>query len=232
MPRLDERPDAGRGIVAPIMPASLPATTAPTIFVVDDDDAVRASVVNLLESDGHQVRAFACARAFLATALPLDPACLVLDMHMPTIDGLDVVAELARIDAGIPVIFLTGFGSIPLSVQAMKAGAIEFLTKPVQPEQLLDAVRTALDGDTARLAQRRELAALRQRHASLTPRERETLELVIGGLLNKQVADAMGISEIMAKTHKRKVMEKMHARSLPDLVRDCERLQIVSSRHR
>ena len=212
------------------MPA--PDPSLPTIFVVDDDDAVRASVVNLLESDGHHVRPFACARTFLALALPQGPACLVLDMHMPALDGLDVVAELARVDAGIPVIFLTGFGSIPLSVQAMKAGAIEFLTKPVQPELLLDAVRTALDGDTARLAQRRELADLRQRHASLTPRERETMELVIGGLLNKQVADAMGISEIMAKTHKRKVMEKMQARSLPDLVRACERLHITSTRHR
>jgi len=210
----------------------VPDPSLPTIFVVDDDDAVRASVVNLLESDGHHVRPFACARTFLALALPQGPACLVLDMHMPALDGLNVVAELARVDAGIPVIFLTRFGSIPLSVQAMKAGAIEFLTKPVQPEQLLDAVRTALDGDTARLAQRRELADLRQRHASLTPRERETMELVIGGLLNKQVADAMGISEIMAKTHKRKVMEKMQARSLPDLVRDCERLQIMSTRHR
>lgn len=208
------------------------AACTPTIFVVDDDDAVRASVVSLLESHDYRVHAFACARAFLATTLPLDPACLVLDMHMPGLDGLDVVAALARRDAGIPVIFLTGFGSIPLSVQAMKAGAAEFLTKPVQPEQLLGAVQAALDDDAAPRAQRRELADLRARHASLTPRERETMELVIGGLLNKQVADAMGISEIMAKTHKRKVMEKMQARSLPDLVRDCERLQIVSSRHR
>ena len=205
---------------------------APTIFVVDDDDAVRASVVNLLASDGYQVQPFSCARTFLAHALPLAPACLVLDMHMPAIDGLDVVAALSRAEAGIPVIFLTGFGSIPLSVQAMKAGAIEFLTKPVQPELLLDAVRAALDADVPRLAERRELQGLRQRHASLTPRERETMELVIGGLLNKQVADAMGISEIMAKTHKRKVMEKMHARSLPDLVRACERLHITSTRHR
>ena len=206
--------------------------SAPLVFVVDDDAAVRASLVSLLESDGYQVQPFACARDFLATSLPLAPSCLILDMHMPALDGMDVVAELARVDAGIPVIFLTGFGSIPMSVQAIKAGATEFLTKPVQPEQLLEAVRAALDGDRAALAQRRALAALRQRHASLTPRERETMALVIGGLLNKQVADAMGISEIMAKTHKRKVMEKMAARSLPDLVRACERLQIISSRQR
>jgi FixJ family two-component response regulator len=214
------------------MPRTAPLPPTPTVFVVDDDDAVRASVVNLLESDGYDVQPFACARAFLGTALPPAPACLVLDMHMPALDGLDVVAELARSDAGIPVIFLTGFGSIPLSVQAMKAGAIEFLTKPVQPERLLDAVRTALEDDATRLVQRRDLLALRARLDSLTPRERETMELVIGGLLNKQVADAMGISEIMAKTHKRKVMEKMQARSLPDLVRAAERLRIASRRHR
>jgi len=206
--------------------------STPLVFVVDDDAAVRASLVSLLESDGYRVQPFACARTFLATPLPLAPTCLILDMHMPAFDGMDVVAELARLEAGIPVIFLTGFGSIPMSVQAIKAGATEFLTKPVQPEQLLDAVRAALASDRAALGQRRDLAALRQRLASLTPRERETMELVIGGLLNKQVADAMGISEIMAKTHKRKVMEKMAARSLPDLVRDCERLQIASRRHR
>lgn len=214
------------------MHAADPIFSAATIFVLDDDADVRAALASLLASDGYAVRAFACAREFLAISLPSEPACLILDMHMPALGGLDVVAELARSGAAIPVIFLTGFGSIPLSVQAMKAGAIEFLTKPVQPELLLGAVRAALDGDVAALVARRELAALRERHASLTPRERETMELVIGGLLNKQVADAMGISEIMAKTHKRKVMEKMHARSLPDLVRDCARLQIVSRRHR
>jgi FixJ family two-component response regulator len=222
---------ARRGIVAATM-APLRSPSIPTVFVVDDDAAVRASLVNLLESDGYVVQPFACARAFLATPLPFEPACLILDMHMPALGGLDVVAELTRMQAGLPVIFLTGFGSIPLSVQAMKAGAMEFLTKPIQPEQLLGAVRAALEADVAPLAGRRELAGLRERLASLTPRERETMELVIGGLLNKQIADAMGISEIMAKTHKRKVMEKMQARSLPDLVRDAERLGITSSRHR
>jgi FixJ family two-component response regulator len=228
----DARGTGKRDILSVTMHETSPHTASPIIYVVDDDAAVRASVVSLLESADYQVRPFACAREFLATKRPLDPACLILDMHMPKLGGLDVVAELARIEAGLPVIFLTGFGSIPLSVQAMKAGASEFLTKPVHPEQLLDAVRAAIDGDAAALALRRELAGLRERLASLTPRERETMELVIGGLLNKQVADAMGISEIMAKTHKRKVMEKMQARSLPDLVRDAERLQIVSSRHR
>jgi FixJ family two-component response regulator len=205
---------------------------AATVFVVDDDDAVRASVVSLLASNDYHVQAFGCARTFLDTPPPPGPACLVLDMHMPALDGLDVVAELTRVEAGIPVIFLTGVGSIPLSVQAMKAGAMEFLTKPVEPGLLLDAVAAALAGAAAQMEERHALASLRRRYASLTLRERETLELVIGGLLNKQVADAMGISEIMAKTHKRKVMEKMQARSLPDLVRGAERLRIVSSRHR
>jgi len=211
----------------------------PAVFVVDDDDAVRASVLNLLAAEGYDARGFAAAGAFfdvfdtfsgtegLGTA-----SCLVCDMHMPGPDGLEVAAGLARRGTGIPIIFMTGFGSIPMSVQAMKAGAMEFLTKPVAPEALLAAVRDALAADQAGLAARRELADLRQRHASLTPRERETMELVIGGLLNKQVADALGVSEIMAKTHKRKVMEKMGARSLPDLVRSAERLHITRTRSR
>jgi FixJ family two-component response regulator len=153
-------------------------------------------------------------------------------MQMPELDGLEVAAELARLGNDIPVIFMTGFGSIPLSVRAMKAGAVEFLTKPVAPDALILAVREALALDAAGLAARRELAELRRRHATLTPRERETLRLVIGGLLNKQIADELGVSEIMAKTHKRKVMEKMAARSLPDLVRHAERLQIEKSRSR
>jgi FixJ family two-component response regulator len=211
----------------------------PAVFVVDDDDAVRASVLNLLAAEGYDARGFAAAGPFfdvfdafagkdgLGTA-----SCLVCDMHMPGPDGLEVAAGLARRGTGMPIIFMTGFGSIPMSVQAMKAGAMEFLTKPVAPEALLAAVRAALAADQAGLAARRELADLRQRHASLTPRERETMELVIGGLLNKQVADALGVSEIMAKTHKRKVMEKMGARSLPDLVRAAERLHITRTRSR
>jgi FixJ family two-component response regulator len=153
-------------------------------------------------------------------------------MKMPELDGLDIASILARQGCELPIIFMTGHGTIPMTVQAMKAGAVEFLTKPVVPDELLRAVRDALALDEARLALRRELAALRQRHESLTPRERETMTLVIGGLLNKQVADALGVSEIMAKTHKRKVMEKMGARSLADLVRYAERLQISQARSR
>lgn len=205
---------------------------APVVFIVDDDDAVRASVLDLLGAEGYDARGFAAAAAFFDEARPNAPSCLICDMQMPELDGLEVAAELGRQGTGIPIIFMTGFGSIPLSVQAMKAGAVEFLTKPAAPETLLRAVRDALAADEVNLMARRELAELRLRHASLTPRERETLELVIGGLLNKQVADALGVSEIMAKTHKRKVMEKMGARSLPDLVRDAQRLQIEKSRSR
>ena len=202
------------------------------VLVVDDDDAVRSALVRLLESDGHSVRAFASAGAFLAQPLPNVPACLLLDMKMPDATGLEVLEALAGKAAALPVIVITGFGSIPLTVQAMKAGAIEFLTKPVAPDTLLKAVRAALASDEKNLAARQQLATLRQRHDSLTPREREVLELVIGGLLNKQVAMALGVSEIMAKVHKRKVMDKMQARSLPDLVRVAERLHIVKSQSR
>ncbi len=205
---------------------------APIVFVLDDDAAVRASVLNLLGAEGIEARGFAAGAVFVKEARPDGAACLVCDMKMPELDGLDIAHILSTQGSDLPIIFMTGHGSIPLTVQAMKAGAVEFLTKPVAPDDLLRAVRDALALDEARLAQRRELAALRGRHASLTPRERETMALVIGGLLNKQVADALGVSEIMAKTHKRKVMEKMGARSLPDLVRYAERLQISQARSR
>lgn len=202
------------------------------VFVVDDDDAVRAGVVSLLNADGYHVREFASAAAFFEAVIPALPTCLILDMRMPEISGLEVVDKLMRTGNPIPVIVMTGFGSIPLSVHAMKAGAVEFLTKPVPPDDLLRAVREALAIDTANLSGRLELARLCLGYESLTPRERETMELVIGGLLNKQVADELGVSQIMAKRHKRKVMEKMHARSLPDLVRSAERLRIGISRSR
>lgn len=202
------------------------------VFVVDDDSAVRDALCNLLGAAGYQVRAFAAAADFLGEALPDAPACVVLDLRMPDVGGFDVVARLTGSGAPLPVIMLTGFGTISLSVRAMKAGAVEFLTKPVLPEALLRAVDDALACDAGQFHIRRELAQLRRCLDSLTPRERQTMELVIGGLLNKQVADALGVSEIMAKTHKRKVMEKMRARSLPDLVRGAERLHIAVARSR
>jgi len=204
----------------------------PIVYVLDDDDTVRNSVLNLLRAEGFAAHGFAAGPDLVVQARADAPACLVCDMQMPVLDGLEVAAELARAGADIPIIFMTGFGTIPLSVRAMKAGAIEFLTKPVAPDALLQAVREALALDAARLAARRELLELRQRHDSLTPRERETMRLAIGGLLNKQIADELGVSEIMAKIHKRKVMEKMAARSLPDLVRHAERLRIEKARSR
>ncbi|MDN4058661.1 response regulator [Massilia sp. YIM B02769] len=218
------------------MAEQMAQAASPAIYVVDDDDSVRGAVLDLLRAEGHAARGFADGAAFVADFVAQvggeAPSCLVCDMHMPGLDGFAVAAALARDGIDIPVIFMTGVGTIPMSVRAMKAGAVEFLTKPLVPDALLQAVRDALALDTARLAGRRELFELRQRHASLTPRERETMQLVIGGLLNKQVADALGVSEIMAKTHKRKVMEKMAARSLPDLVRDAERLRIEKTRSR
>jgi FixJ family two-component response regulator len=204
----------------------------PIVYVLDDDDTVRSSVLNLLLAEGFDARGFASGAQVLARLDGDAPCCLVCDMQMPGLGGLEVASELARLGVDMPVIFMTGFGSIPLTVRAMKAGATEFLTKPAVPDELLQAVREALVLDGERLAARRELAELRRRHATLTPRERETMCLVIGGLLNKQVAEALGVSEIMAKTHKRKVMDKMAARSLPDLVRHAERLQIEKARSR
>lgn len=202
------------------------------VYVVDDDESVRQSFVNLLDSEGYQVRSYDSAAAFFAQPLANVPACLLLDMRMPELGGFDVVAELGRTGADLPIIFITGHGSIPLTVQAMKAGALEFLTKPVEPEELLRAVRGALVVAQARQVQRQDLDELRRRHATLTPREREAMQLVIGGLLIKQIADHLGISEIMAKTHKRNLMDKMQARSLPDLVRYAERLNITQTRSR
>lgn len=202
------------------------------VYVVDDDESVRQSFVNLLDSEGYQVHAYDSAAAFFAQPLAAVPACLLLDMRMPEVGGFDVAAELERTGADLPIIFITGHGSIPLTVQAMKAGALEFLTKPVEPDDLLRAVRDALVVAAARQVQRQELDELRRRHATLTPREREAMQLVIGGLLIKQIANDLGISEIMAKTHKRNLMDKMQARSLPDLVRYAERLNITQTRSR
>lgn len=202
------------------------------VFVVDDDESVRRAFVNLLDAEGYAVQAYDSAAAFFRQSLPDVPACLLLDLRMPESGGFDVAAELERSGADLPIIFVTGHGSIPLTVQAMKAGALEFLTKPVEPDALLRAVRDALAVACERHRRRHEMEALRHRHATLTPRERETMQLVIGGLLIKQIADELGISEIMAKTHKRKLMEKMQARSLPDLVRYAERLRIPSTRSR
>lgn len=229
----DDRPETVAAIAR--RPTLLPvpaADPAATVFVLDDDAAVRSALVRLLASAGFHVEAYASGADYLAAPAPASTACLVLDVNMPGLSGFEVMAALAAKGPPLPVVFITGFGTIPLSVQAMKLGAVEFLTKPVAPDDLLAAVAGALALDAAAWRDRHALAALRQRYDSLTPRERETMELAIGGLLNKQIAAALGVSDIMAKTHKRKVMEKMGARSLPDLVRDAALLHIQKSQSR
>jgi FixJ family two-component response regulator len=198
-----------------------------TVFVVDDDPSVRRSTERLVQSAGFGVRSFASGREFLdfiAAAGVHRPACVVLDVQLPGPSGLDLQRELARTGAGIPIIFLTGRGSIPMSVRAMKEGAAEFLTKPVRSRDLLDAIRAAIAADRASQAERREVVALRERYARLTAREREVMAHVVAGLLNKQIAGELAASERTIKFHRAHVMEKMQAESLADLVRMAARL--------
>src|SRR5450830_1736952 len=202
------------------------------VFIVDDDDKVRESLVRLLSSAGYAATGFSSASLFFGATLPAIPCCLIVDMKMPVSNGFDVVRKLEERGDAIPVIFISGYGTIPATVQAMKAGAREFFTKPIRSDQLLNAVEEALNAAEKTLASRSEHAASTQRLEKLTPREREVLELAIGGLLNKQIATELGISEITAKVHKRRVMDKMEARTLADLVRAAERLQISRSRSR
>lgn len=204
----------------------------PIVYVVDDDHAVRQSLVSLLTAEDYQVADFASAQTFLAHPFSPAPGCLILDMNMPEANGFDVTAALTRLGYLIPTIFLTGYGTIPLTVKAMKAGACEFMTKPAVPRLLLQAVAEALTLAEKNLGAAHEKQALSARYATLTPREREVLQLAIGGLLNKQIATALGVSEITAKVHKRRVMEKMAVRSLTDLVRAAERLNIVKTQGR
>ncbi len=203
-----------------------------TVFVVDDDNMVRTALLRLLASAGYAAHGFASADEFLQARLPAVPCCLLLDMKMPGSDGFEVVRRLERRGDAIPVIFISGYGTIPTTVQAMKAGAHEFLTKPIQDERLLGAVEEALQIAERQLQSRTEHAACTSRLETLTPREREVLELAIGGLLNKQIATELGISEITVKVHKRRVMDKMQTKTLADLVRAAERLQISSARQR
>lgn len=202
------------------------------VYVLDDDDKVRQSLVRLLRSAGHAVTDFSTAESFLAEPLLAVPACLVLDMRLSTGTGLDVLESLSQKGATLPVIFVTGFGSIPLTVRAMKAGAQEFLTKPVSSDQLLEAVQNALLLSEKNLQTQNDRMESMQRYATLTAREREVLALAIGGLMNKQIASELGIQEVTAKVHKQKVMEKMSARSVADLVRLAERLNIQSVKSR
>jgi FixJ family two-component response regulator len=196
----------------------------PIIFVVDDDPSVREALDRLLRSARLQCRVFASAREFLSHARPDAPACLVLDVRLPGLSGLDLQCAMATAGVEIPIIFITGHGDVPMSVRAMKAGAFEFLIKPFREEDLLDAIHLAIARDRANRKQQTEIAELRHRFDSLTPREREVLALIVTGLLNKQVADLLGTSEATVKIHRGRVMQKMQVTSLADLVRVAQKL--------
>ena len=204
----------------------MPAGEDPIVFVVDDDPLTRGSLSSLFRSVGLSVRALASATELLENPLPSVPSCLVLDVRLPRVSGFDLQTELSRMGVRIPIIFITGHGDIPMSVKAMKAGAVDFLTKPFRDQEMLEAVTGALERDRKRRGEEQFDSEIRERFESLTPREREIMALVTAGLMNKQVGGRIGISEMTVKIHRGHVMRKMGTKSLADLVLIAEKLGI------
>ena len=201
----------------------------PIVFVVDDDISVRESLESLIRCEGWEPETFASAEEFLNRPRVLAPSCLILDVSLPDLNGLDLQKRIASDRKDMPIIFITGYGDVPMTVKAMKAGAVEFLTKPFSDEELLSAIRQSIERSHATLRREAETGTLRDYYASLTPREREVLALVVSGLSNKQIGVDLGISEITVKAHRGRVMQKMQADSLPSLVKMAARLRITAT---
>ncbi len=200
----------------------------PTVFIVDDDTDVRESLQELLESVGLQSKSFGTGQEFLSSARGDGPSCLILDVRLPGISGLDLQHELKRGRISIPIIFLTAHADVPMSVKAMKSGAVEFLTKPFRQQDLLDAVQRSLTRDRIIREKQRDIAELRERYNTLSVREREVMSLVVSGMLNKQIAAELGASEATIKMHRSQVIKKMQAKSLPELVRMADKLKSIT----
>jgi FixJ family two-component response regulator len=211
-------------------PETAAAPEQPTVVVIDDDASIRRALDNLLRSVGLDVELFKSPQEFLQSNRPDRPGCIVLDVRFPGRSGLDMQREISAANTSLPIIFITGYGDIPMSVQAIKGGAIEFLTKPFRDQDLLDAIQLGLARDRAWLENETAIAALRARFETLTPREREVMALVVTGRLNKQIAHDIGISEITVKVHRGQVMRKMKATSLPDLARMVDKLDFAAEK--